>query len=281
MSATPLENILKRDRAIVSGGLILLSLLAWTYLFHQARSMNMNMDNADMNMQMHMDMGMDMEMAMPQMQTWQAVDVLLVFIMWAVMMVGMMVPTAAPMVLVFAAVNRKRRDQQRPFVPTVIFLFGYLAVWASFALVATLAQWKLHSVALLSTMMVSTSPLLGGALLVAAGVFQWTPLKHTCLSHCRSPLEFLTSGWLEGKSGAFLMGLRHGAYCLGCCWILMSLLFVTGVMNILWIAIITAFVLAEKIAPAKVSPWVSRIAGVLLVGWGLWLAMIGLRLSQT
>ncbi len=118
--------------------------------------------------------------------------------------------------------------------------------------------------------MVATSPILGGALLVAAGVFQWTPLKHACLAHCRSPLGFIMSEWREGTGGALVMGLKHGAYCVGCCWFLMGLLFVAGVMNLLWVAIIAAFVLVEKVAPA--GPWVGRAAGLLLVGWGVWMA---------
>jgi len=130
-------------------------------------------------------------------------------------------------------------------------------------------QWSLHAAALLSPMMVSTSPALGGMLLVAAGVCQWTPLKYTCLRHCRSPLGFLTTEWREGARGALTMGLRHGAYCVGCCWVLMSLLFVAGVMNLLWIAAITVFVLVEKIVPR--GDVVGRIAGGVLVGVGLML----------
>lgn len=271
-----LETVLKRDRTIVVCGLVFVTVVAWAYLFYQAHQMNnMPMEGMDMNMPMSMPMGM--EMAMPQMQSWQAIDLVLIFIMWTVMMVGMMLPTASPMILLFAVVSRKRREQARPFVSTGIFVTGYLTVWTSFAALATLAQWRLHAAALLSPMMVSTSPILGGALLIAAGIFQWTPLKHACLSHCRSPLDFITTHWREGKVGAFLMGLAHGAYCLGCCWVLMSLLFVTGVMNILWIAIIAVFVLVEKVASAKISPWVSRVAGVVLLGWGAWLAVMALR----
>jgi len=122
---------------------------------------------------------------------------------------------------------------------------------------------------LLSPMMVSTSPILGGALLITAGVFQWTRFKNACLAHCRSPLAFLTADWREGRWGALVMGLKHGAFCTGCCWFLMMLLFVAGVMNIWWVAAITAFVLIEKVAPKGL--WVGRVAGVLLIGWGGWL----------
>lgn len=161
--------------------------------------------------------------------------------------------------------------QQRPFIPTAIFVTGYVLVWTGFSLLAALAQWGLHAGMLLSPMMVSTSSLLGGGLLLAAGLFQWTSLKSTCLAHCRSPLGFLTTEWREGTWGALVMGLRHGSYCTGCCWALMALLFVTGVMNLLWVAAITAFVLVEKIVPR--GELVGRIGGGVLVIAGL--AMLG------
>ena len=250
--------------------LVLLTLLAWVYLLFQERGMT-SMKMAGPMMDMPMNMPMPMEMSMPQMQPWQPAQLGLLFVMWAVMMVAMMLPTAAPMILLFATVNRKRREQRQPFVSTGIFVAGYLIVWSIFASLAALAQARLHAAALLSPMMVSTSVVLGGVLLIAAGIFQFTPIKKACLSHCRSPLDFITSGWRDGGSGALLMGVRHGAYCVGCCWVLMTLLFVTGVMNVLWIAIIAGFVLLEKVAPSQISPWVSRVAGVALVGWGVWL----------
>jgi predicted metal-binding membrane protein len=250
---TPLEVVLKRDRLIVLAGLVGISGLAWTYVGYLAWDMG--------------TMDMSMEMAMPRMQTWSVLDLVLLFIMWAVMMVAMMVPTAASMILIFAKIQRQRRAQERPYVPTVIFLSGYLLVWAGFSVLATLAQWGLHSVALLSPMMVSTSPILGGMILLAAGIFQWTPLKYACLTHCRSPLSFLMTDWREGHRGALIMGLRHGSYCTGCCWFLMALLFVAGVMNLLWVATITAFALIEKVAPH--GDVVGRVAGVVLVIAGL------------
>jgi predicted metal-binding membrane protein len=216
---------------------------------------------------------MAVDMAMPQMQGWGTLDVLLLFLMWAVMMVAMMVPAAAPMLLMFATINRRRRAQQQPFVSTAVFLGGYLLVWAGFSAVATLAQWGLHEAALLSPMMVSTSPLLGGTLLLVAGIFQWTPLKYACLSHCRSPLGFLMTDWRDGTRGALHMGLKHGAYCTGCCWTLMALLFVAGVMNLLWVATIAAFVLVEKVLPR--GDLVGRVAGGILVIAGLALLMQG------
>ena len=193
--------------------------------------------------------------------------VLLLFVMWAVMMVAMMVPSAAPMVLAFLTVNQRRQTAGRPLVPVGIFLAGYLAVWTAFSAVATLAQWGLHKAALLSPAMAATSPVLNGGLLIAAGVFQWTPLKRACLKGCRSPLSFLMSEWRDGTAGAFVMGLRHGTYCVGCCWILMALLFVAGVMNLLWVAVIALFVMAEKIFAH--GELLGRITGVVLAAAGV------------
>jgi predicted metal-binding membrane protein len=251
--SSTLEAVLKRDRTIVLAGVAGLSALAWAYLLALAWRMP------------HREMAM--AMAMPHMQAWEATEVLLTWVMWAVMMVAMMTPSAAPMILMFATVNRRRRGQQGPFVPTTVFLLGYLLVWGGFSVVATLAQWGLHTAALLSPMMVSTSPMLGGLLLLAAGIFQWTPLKSTCLTQCRSPLGFLMTEWREGAWGALLMGLRHGRYCVGCCWVLMALLFVAGVMNLLWVAAMAVFVLVEKVLPR--GELVGRVVGGMLMLAGL------------
>src|SRR5262245_52775774 len=168
-NVTPLERVLRRDRAIMLAGLTGVVALAWAYTLYLARHMG------------GMDMGampMGPGMSMPQMHAWGVVDFVLTFVMWAVMMVAMMVPTAAPMILVFGTVSRRRRVQHAPFVPASVFLVGYVAVWSGFAAAATVAQWGLHTAALLSPMLVSSSPVLGGALLVGAGVFQWSPLKY-------------------------------------------------------------------------------------------------------
>jgi predicted metal-binding membrane protein len=203
----------------------------------------------------------------PNLHRWPLADLVLLTVMWIVMMVAMMTPTAAPVVLLFAAVNRQRRANQRPYVPTGVFLAGYLIVWAAFSLLATAVQWALHSAALLSPAMTSTSPRFGGTLLIAAGVFQLTPWKHACLRHCRTPLDFILTQWRDGRTGALVMGLRHGLSCTGCCWLLMALLFVLGVMNLLWVAALTALVLLEKIVPR--SRWITRGAGIAFVAWGL------------
>jgi predicted metal-binding membrane protein len=163
--------------------------------------------------------------------------------------------------------------QDRACVPVWVFLAGYLALWTAFSLAATLAQWGLHRLALISPLMVATSPLLGGLVLMAAGVYQCTPLKQACLRHCRTPLHFLLSCWRDGTAGAFLMGLRHGIYCLGCCWLLMMVLFAVGVMNLAWIAALSVLVLVEKLIRRGV--WVAKAAGLVLMGWGGWMALSG------
>ena len=256
---SPLEFVLKRDRTIVLTGLIGVTGLAWVYLFAMAAETG--------------EMSMDGAMAALQVRPWGALDFLLMFLMWAVMMVAMMVPGAAPMILLFAAVNRKQRERGRPFAPVGAFVAGYIAVWSAFSALATLSQWGLEQAALMSPMMVGASPLLGGGLLVVAGIYQWTPLKHACLKHCRSPLHFLAHGMRKGTGGAFVMGLEHGAFCVGCCWVLMGLLFVGGVMNLLWVAAIAAFVLLEKVVPHGVLA--GRLSGALLVLAGLFAAFQG------
>ena len=202
--------------------------------------------------------------AMVQVRPWTATEFALRLVMWAAMMVAMMVPTAAPMTLVYAAVARKAAAQNNPLAPTFVFVAGYIAMWSLFSVVATAAQRALDQLALLSPMMVSNSALLGSALLIGAGVYQLTPLKQACLRHCRAPAQFLSQHWHTGTAGAFRMGLRLGAYCLGCCWVLMGLLFVGGVMNLLWIAAIAAFVLLEKTIPfGEAGGWFGGAAMIL------------------
>jgi predicted metal-binding membrane protein len=250
---TPIEAILRRDRAVVLAGVVAISALAWAYTVYLAQGSS------------------NMDMTMAQLQSWSVADFGLMFIMWAVMMTAMMVPSAAPMVLLFATLNRRRREQQRPYVSTGVFLSGYVLIWCGFAAAATLANWGLHVNSLLSSMMGgSTSAYLGGALLMMAGIFQWSTLKSVCLTRCRSPLSFLMSDWREGTGGALRMGVRHGTYCVGCCWVLMGLLFVLGVMNLLWIAVLAGFVLLEKAVAG--GRQVSRGTGVLLFAWGALMA---------
>jgi predicted metal-binding membrane protein len=258
MTEAALEALLRRDRVVVSAALAALVVVTWLYLLHLASAM------ADMPM---VDMAAMPGMAMPGSHEWSWVDVGALIVMWGVMMIAMMTPAAAPMILTFSAVHRRRRAGGGPAVPTAIFVLGYLVVWMIYSVLAALAQAGLHAAALLSPAMTATSPLAAGGLLVAAGVFQWTPLKRACLAACRSPLSFLMTGWREGRGGALVMGVRHGLYCLGCCWALMALLFVAGVMNLLWVAAIAVAVLVEKVVPR--GDLVGRLAGVVLVTAGV------------
>ena len=196
----------------------------------------------------------------PQLSTWSVRDFFFMFLMWSVMMVAMMLPSASPLILLHVRVNRQQEDGGDGFHGTVAFAIGYLLVWTSFSAVATLLQWGLEKLAVLSPMMASTSPLLGAGLLLAAGIYQLTPFKNACLRHCRSPVHSLMQHWRRGTSGAFMMGFHHGVYCIGCCWLLMALLFVFGVMNLVWIAVLSVFVLLEKVVPR--GELVARVAGV-------------------
>ncbi len=242
-----LEALLKRDRAVVLAGLAGVTLLAWAYLLFAGAEMG--------------------AMTALQIRPWTGLDFLLMFLMWAVMMVAMMVPSAAPMILLFAAIRRKQQEGGHPFAPVSAFVAGYIAVWSSFSLAATLLQWGLERAALLSPLMVGASPILGGGLLVVAGLYQWSPLKQACLRHCHSPVHFIVHRRRQGSGGAFVMGLEHGAFCVGCCWLLMGLLFVGGVMNLLWVAAIAVFVLLEKVLPFGARA--GRVTGAVLVLAGL------------
>ncbi|MGH7510018.1 MAG: DUF2182 domain-containing protein [Gemmatimonadales bacterium] len=261
MSAEParpgfLEATLQRDRLLVAAGLLTLAGLAWGYLARLTATMPA-----------HAAMGMGGA------QPWSVGETAGLAVMWIVMMVAMMTPSVAPVILLFAGVSRRRRAQGVRSTPVSVFTLGYLLAWAAYAVLAALAQSFLHSAALLSPAMASVSPLLGGGLLILAGVYQWLPAKGACLSQCRSPLGFFSTEWREGTSGALLMGFRHGSYCVGCCWALMALLFVVGVMNLLWVVAIAALVLVEKALPS--GRLLGRIIGVVLAGWGLWVVVSG------
>jgi predicted metal-binding membrane protein len=253
-----LERLVRRDRTAAAIALLVLAATAWASLIRMRSGMAPAGGAA---------------MAMPGMHGWSVLESLQLFLMWATMMVAMMLPSAAPVILLVAAIERRRRERASPAVPTAIFAAGYLVVWIGFSAAAALMQSALHQAALLSPAMASTSPVLGGLILVAAGLYQWLPAKSACLGHCRSPLGFLGSEWREGSTGALVMGLRHGAFCLGCCWALMLLLFVAGVMNLLWVAAIGALVLVEKVT--RGGPEIGRLAGLALVGWGGWMIFTG------
>ncbi|HEV8678853.1 MAG TPA: DUF2182 domain-containing protein [Stellaceae bacterium] len=255
---TALEAVLRRDRLVVIAALVAVVAIAWIWILSGAGTGMSAVAMAG-------DAGMaDMLM---QPAAWSPGYAVLIFAMWWVMMTAMMLPSATPMLLLFARVNRVERAHDRPYAPTGIFAGGYLLVWGAFSALATLLQWGLQQFGLLSPMMTPTSYWLGGAILIAAGLWQITPLKGVCLSHCRSPISFLMTGWRPGRLGAFRMGLEHGAFCLGCCWFLMGLLFFGGVMNPVWIAGLSVFVLLEKTVP--LGHWIGRIAGVGAAVWGV------------
>jgi predicted metal-binding membrane protein len=251
------QRTLKRERRLVLWAMVSLAALAWTYTVY-------------LGVQHQSMIG---TMATPMTMQWSAADAMFMFIMWAVMMFAMMLPSATPTVLIFGRVREKRKVAGQIFAPTGAFVAGYLLVWAGFSLLATTANWLLHTGGLLCSIMGNVGSQAGGLIIVAAGVFQWTPLKNACLDHCRSPMSFLMQHWREGNSGAVLMGLHHGIYCLGCCWLLMLLLFALGVMNLLWVALLAIVALVEKILPR--GEILSRVLGGLLIGWGAWLIITG------
>jgi predicted metal-binding membrane protein len=282
-----LERLLRRDRLVTAAGLALLCVLAWVYLLNSA---GMGMSLRDMTRLallpdqaieapaampsmpdmpgMKMD-GMDMGQAAaaPAPVVWSAKVWLLSAAMWWTMMVAMMTPAAAPTVLLYARVHRHAQEGSEGLAPTGAFVAGYLLVWLGFSLAAVVAHWGLQRSGLLSTAtMGSQSKWLSGGVLIAAGLYQLSPLQGLCLRHCRSPAAFLSRHWRPGVAGAIRLGLLHGAYCVGCCWLLMALLFVGGVMNFVWIAALTLVVMAQKLLPG--GAWVARAAGVLSIAWG-------------
>jgi predicted metal-binding membrane protein len=207
-------------------------------------------------------------MMSPHFVPWSAAHIAFMFAMWMVMMVGMMTPSVAPMVLLYVAVGRSSVRTGQAFAPASAFVAGYLLSWTVFSAVATLAQWLLESRALITPMMAGTSRPLAGAVLIAAGIYQWLPFKQSCLSQCRAPLSFVQrhGGFQASARGSLRLGALHGWYCIGCCWVVMALLFAFGVMNFLWIAGLMLFVLIEKVTPhARI---VSRLAGVVAIAAG-------------
>jgi predicted metal-binding membrane protein len=253
----------RRDRLLIAACLLAMTALAWAYLFRL---------ESGMSTARAYDAAMA-AMGMATNASWSAADFWYTFSMWVVMMVGMMAAAAAPVLLIFAATVGRRQERGMP-VSVLAFGFGYLVVWTAFSACAAAAQWSLHQAALLSPSMKAASPTLGGAILAAAGVYQLTPVKRACLAHCRSPLGFLMTHWRDGTAGAFDMGRRHGLYCLGCCWAIMAVLFAVGVMNLVWVAALSTFVLIEKLAPAGAA--VARVAGTLLIAAGIILTLAAL-----
>jgi predicted metal-binding membrane protein len=258
--ATVLETVLRRDRVVVVAALVAVIVVSWIWI---ALGAGTGMSAVAMTQMAGMP---DMDMMMDRV-VWTPGYAALTLAMWWVMMVAMMLPSAAPMLLLFARANRSQKARERPYVATGIFAAGYLAAWGGFSALAAGLQWGLEQIDLLGPMMTATSYWLGGAILLAAGLWQLTPIKGVCLRHCRSPLSFIAQKWRPGRFGAFRMGLEHGTFCLGCCWFLMGLLFFGGIMNLFWIAGLAGFVLLEKTVP--MGHWLARIAGVGLVAFGV------------
>ena len=245
-----IARVLRHERGLVLAGVVAVAALAWLDVWRRSRGV--------------------MDMAMPEMEPWSVVEFGAILAMWLVMMVAMMVPSAAPMLLLFAATQRDRATRGEP-AAVVAFAGGYLLVWAGFSVLAAALQASLQQSMLLSSDLAMSGGRIAAAVLALGGLYQLSPLKYACLVRCRSPLGFLLGHWREGVGGALTMGLRHGAFCLGCCWALMVLLFVGGVMNLTWVAVLALFVLAEKVLPYGV--WLSRVSGVALIAWAVWVAV--------
>jgi predicted metal-binding membrane protein len=247
-----LRALLRRERLVVLTGLLTVILLAWGWLFLGA---GIEMEQMDMG-------GGQIMLMAPE---WSVGYAVVIFLMWAIMMMAMMLPSAAPAILLAAALMSKRGGN-RLFGSIGLFVLGYLLIWFGFSLAATILQFGLDRAELLSADMASASTKLAGVMLIVAGIYQWAPWKQACLVQCRSPTEQLSRFWRQGRFGPLRAGAMHGLFCLGCCWLLMVLLFVGGLMNLLWIAALALLVLIEKLLP--VGPRVSRLTGIALIVWG-------------
>lgn len=269
---SPVEQLLRRDRQVVASVLVLVAAFAWVYIllgvgmemnaFEMTHTPSASMTTSGSTMSMAVNR--NMSMSVPE---WSAGNTGIMLAMWWFMMVAMMLPSAAPNILLAAALNRRSNADRPPYGTAGFFSAGYLLAWLFFSAVAVVAQWTLERSGLLSFMMQSTSSHLTGGLLLAAGLWQLTPIKQACLRHCRSPVEYLTRHRRPGNCGALVMGMGHGTYCLGCCWFLMALLFAGGVMNLYWIVGLALFVLAEKMLAR--GAWFGRAAGVGLIVAGI------------
>ena len=244
-----LGKILNNDRLIIMAGIAVVSLISWMYMA------KMSVATGSM-------------ISVHAAHLWNVHDLLSHFMMWVIMMTAMMLPTAGPMILTFSFISRERKQKQQPYVKTSVFVMGYLMVTVGYSFLATLLQWGLHNLGFLTSAGASSSYLLSGILLLAAGTFQWSNIKHACLRFCRNPFNFLMANWKEGTTGAMHMGSKHGLLCTGCCWALMLLMLVGGVMNLLWMIVITAVILIEKVAPR--GDMFARIAGVFMGATGIY-----------
>ena len=257
-----LDSSLYSDRLIVIVLLVSATIASWLFVINRG---GMGMPALKMT---SLDLAYGGGMRMPfEMASWTAGYAIVMYFMWWVMMIAMMLPSASTAILLFMRAHNNSTENERSYLPTIVFASGYLTAWAGFSALATGAQWLLEDASLLNKMMATTSPVLGGGLLLVAGLWQFTSWKYACLRHCRSPLIFLMARWRSGRIGTFVMGMDHGAFCLGCCWFLMALLFFGGIMNLWWIGGLALYVLAEKLMPA--GHWLGYGLGVILTLWGL------------
>ena len=255
-----IEWILRRERAVIAAGLAAMVVIAWVYVWDGAGMGMSAVDMTTLSLFPHRQPDMTGEMD----STWPVV-----ITMWWVMMIAMMTPSAAPLVLLYGVVLRRHAAPGKTaYLPSLLLLAGYLAVWLAFSVAAAALQKALQPAGLLSEMMLwSKSAALSATVLAAAGLYQFSNFKHACLAQCRSPVQFLTGHWRPGNFGSFVLGVHHGTYCVGCCWTLMALLFVGGVMNLIWIAALTLIVLVEKLLPSGAV--FGKVSGILLIIWAI------------
>lgn len=244
-------SVFNKSRRLVIFGIIAMSVLAWIYMASLGLHATVEPNASNYTHSHHFE------------------NLLLVFFMWSIMMVAMMLPSAAPTILMFDTIIHKQGRNASRVSPTFLFISGYLATWIIYSGLAAIWQIWLQNNALVTTVIVKSVPSLSGTLLIIAGLFQFSHLKYSCLKHCRSPMGFFMLHWQEGRKGAFLMGVRSGLYCVGCCWVLMILMFVAGAMNIIWMLVLAVFILVEKLIP-----WgrqFGQISGFSMIAWGLWI----------
>ena len=285
-----------KDRMTVYIGALVVLIVSWLYIlgmgWHMntlpfidnpaAMNMNMDMDMDKKPMDMDMDkkpMDMDTEITLvdkvlswmpPSHGAWLLKDFMLLFLMWSVMMIAMMTPSILPMLLIFTTLNSRNKENGKDENSTMILLVGYLSSWVLFSLVITFPQYAMHKSGLLNPMMEPSHAYLGTIMLCLAGIYQFSPFKDACLTVCQSPLSFLMNNWRDGRLGTFIVGYKHGFYCIGCCWALMMTLFALGVMNIMWVMILTLFVLFEKLAYRRPILF-RKVTGIFFIAWGIFL----------
>ena len=275
-----LEKAPLKDRMVVYVGVVLILLVSWAYIIGMGWEMgtlpfmspspmdSMQMDSMKMNMQEKSIITSILTWMPPMSGDWLFIDFLFLFLMWAVMMIAMMTPSILPMIMLFTTLNSKNIRENKVSANPLYLLSGYLMSWVLFSLLITLPQYGLHKIGLLNPMMEPTHALFGGLVLIGAGLYQFSSFKDACLSVCQSPLTFMMNNWKEGNLGAFIIGYKHGFYCVGCCWFLMLTLFALGVMNIMWVVILTLFVMFEKLS-VKFPMQYRYTTGTIFIIWGL------------